>query len=236
MRKRLVYGLVGTTVAAVVAAGTLTANAAWIIGGTANVKTRTVKIPKGTKPSVEDQSKAAVVSWSAQELVPGVKMDRYTVTAHSQDTPAKSAIVREVEASGGVSETVTFAAAEVAGGKWKWTVIPRYAKWVGAESGLSKALAFPAAPTAKAAETAPAAKTIAPTTVAPTPSQPTAETTSKPVTEPVITPPEVEPAPEPEKSDDKNVPPPASSPAVLEPVPAAPEPSASGSADEGIPK
>ncbi|MCO8272313.1 hypothetical protein M1L60_17100 [Actinoplanes sp. TRM 88003] len=213
----------------------MTANAAWVIGGSAKVTTRSAKMPKGTKPSVAKQSKAAVVSWSAQELVPGVKMDRYTVTAHSQDNPAKEALVREVEASGGASESVTFAASAVAGSKWKWAVIPHYAKWSGAEGGLSKALTFPAAPAApaaaKVAEPPPAAKVVAPTTP-PTTVAPTTEATKKPAAEPVTT----APAPEPEKTEDETAPPAASSPAVREPASAAPEPSASGSAGEGIPK
>nr|WP_221375668.1 hypothetical protein [Actinoplanes polyasparticus] len=227
------YLLIVTTVAAVVTAGTVVANAEWAVSGAAQAKIHNLKMPAGTKPSVEDQSNSAVVSWSAQEIVPGVKMDRYTVTAHSQDTPPRAAIVREVEASGGVSETITFAAAEVAGGKWRWAVIPHYAKWVGAESGLSGALTFPDAAVSKVAGTPPA-KTVVPTippTAAPVPT-PTAKTTKKPAAEPVTTTPA---PPSPEKAED-TAPPPASSPAEAKPATTAAEPSASGSADEGIPE
>ncbi|WP_127497935.1 hypothetical protein [Actinoplanes solisilvae] len=230
MRKRFAYALIGTTVAAVVAVGTLTANAEWVISAKAAVKIRTAKVPAGKKPSVAKQSKAAVVSWSALEIAPGVRMNRYTVTAHSQDLPAKPKIVREIAASGGGSESVTFADAEVAGGKWRWTVIPRFAKWTGAESGLSEALNFPAAPAGALAAEPPEAKKPAPITSDPPPA-PTAESTSKPAAEPPPTPPAAPPK-------DDTEPPPASSPAEAEPPvrEKEPAPSASGPAAEDIPE
>jgi hypothetical protein len=225
MRKRIGYVLIGTTVAAIVAAGTLTANADWVIGVSAKVNTRTADIPDGTTPNVAKQSKAAVVSWSALEIAPGVKMDRYTITGYSQDVPTKPKVVREVSASGGSSESVTFAAAGLAGGKWRWTMIPRFARWTGAESGLSMALNFPAAAAVTLVDEPPAAEKPAPAT----PAAPATKSTSKPAAEQTATSPAA-------PTEDDTAPPPTSSPAAPEPPVSEPEPSVSGSAAEDIPK
>ncbi|MBU2671036.1 hypothetical protein KOI35_46820 [Actinoplanes bogorensis] len=225
MRKRTTYAIIGTTVAVVVAAGTIAANASWTIPITGTVNARTAKMPKGVKPSVAKQSKAAVVSWSAQEIVAGVKMDRYTVTAHSAGTPARPDIVWQVTASGGVSDTVTFAAAEVSGGTWSWTIVPHFAIWAGAESNPSKALTFAGTP----AE-APAARVAAPVTEAP--AAPADEVTTPPA---VVEKPTTKPAAPVEKpTEDVTTVPAATSPAVTEPPVKEPEPSASGSAPADI--
>lgn len=231
MRKRFAYALIGATVTALVAVGTLTANAEWVIHAQAAVKIRTAKVPAGKKPSVAKQSKTAVVSWSAVEIAPGVRMNHYTVIAHSQDLPVKPKIVREIAASGDGSESVTFGAAEVAGGKWRWSVTPRFANWTGAESSLSEALRFPAATAAAPVEEPPATGKVAPAPPPVTRQAPVAGSTSNPTAEPPTTGPAAPP-----KDDTES--PPASSPTEAEPpvTEKEPEPSASGPAAEDIPE
>ncbi|MFG1989212.1 hypothetical protein ACGFJ7_04420 [Actinoplanes sp. NPDC048988] len=160
----------GATVAALGIAGTLVAEADWMIGGSAEVRARTAGMPRGVKPSVAKQSKAAVVSWSAQEIAPGIRMDHYVVTAHSVDVPMLPSISRAVAATGKATESVVFGADEVAGGRWYWTIVPRFALWTGAEGGRSTKLNFPA-PTKAAqavAEVARAAPTATPAAPVPT--------------------------------------------------------------------
>ncbi|SNY06412.1 hypothetical protein [Paractinoplanes atraurantiacus] len=166
MRKRLGYLLVATVVGGLGVAGTMAAEAEWVISGSGQVKMRAPSMPRGTTPSVAKQSSAAVVSWSAQELVPDVRMDHYVVTAHSADAPARPSISRTVAASGGATESVTLGADDVAGGRWYWTIVPRFALWAGDESGKSAELNFPA--TAKASPAATQAARAAPTATAAT--------------------------------------------------------------------
>ncbi|MDY7084516.1 MAG: hypothetical protein SYR96_05365 [Actinomycetota bacterium] len=222
--------MIGTTVTALVVAGTLVANAEWMIGTTGEAKIRTVKMPKGVKPSVAQQGKAAVVSWSAQEIEPGAKMTRYTITAHSQGAAAKAAVVRQADSTGAESQSITFAASEVAGGTWRWTVTPHFASWTGAESGLSSALTFAPAPAARLAE-APAPKTAIPTATTAPAARPTPESAAPPIT--------TRPAPTaeaPPKEEATTAPPPVSSPVGQEPPVKGSSPSASGSAPADIPQ
>jgi hypothetical protein len=147
--------VVVSVVAALGLAGTLTAFADWSIPGTVTVKARAVKMPRGVNPSVAKQSKTAVVSWSSQELVPDVLMEQYVVTAHSADEPPLPDVAHTVSAAGSSTEFVTFAADEVAGGKWYWTIIPKFRQWAGAESGKSQKLNFPGVPATPEARKAP---------------------------------------------------------------------------------
>ncbi|BCY14874.1 hypothetical protein [Actinoplanes sp. L3-i22] len=145
--------LIGAVVGSLGVAGTVFAYAGgWIVTGkptrlTANV----AKMPRGAEPSVAKQGSDAVVSWSAQEIAPGVRMDHYVVTAHSVDEPVQPDIARTVTAGSGPAETVVFAAAEVAGGKWRWSVVPKYRDWTGEASKPSQRLVFPALPAAQVA-------------------------------------------------------------------------------------
>jgi hypothetical protein len=149
MRRSRKTPLIAGVVATVGLGGTALAFAGgWTMDdGRATVTLSAAKMPKGAAPSVAKQGKtAAVVSWSAQEIVSGVKMDHYVVTAHSVDEPPLADVVHTVAASGGDAESLTFAANEVAGGKWYWTIVPKFHLWAGAESGKSQKLTFPAAP------------------------------------------------------------------------------------------
>lgn len=190
--------------AAICAAGTVVAyaHAAWPIPGVALVKARTATMPKGVTPSAAKQGGAAVISWSAQEIAPGAKMDHYVVTAHSVEEPPLPEVAHTVAASGDATESITFAAGEVAGGKWSWTLVPRLGLWAGAESGKSQKLDFPvptvnrlaAAPPTVTATTAP---TVTTTTPATTPATVPPTPTTPPVAEATAT---IEPTPIPEKT------------------------------------
>jgi hypothetical protein len=167
--------------AAVATSGSFAAYATWAIPGAGAVKTRAASVPRGVVPSVAKVGKKAVVSWSAQEIASGVKMKSYVVTAHRVDGPASQDLTRTVAASGGASDSVTFAPNEVAGGKWRWTVVPRFGSWAGAESGLSDALTFavPAPPRAADPEPPAPVPTSAPA-AAETPKEP--EPSAEPTT------------------------------------------------------
>jgi hypothetical protein len=187
--------LIGAVVGSLGVAGTVFAYAGgWIVTGKPTRLTATVAtMPRGAEPSVAKQGGDAVVSWSAQEIAPGVRMDHYVVTAHSVDPPVRPDIARAVNAGSGPGETVVFAAAEVAGGKWRWSVVPKYREWTGEASRLSQRLAFPARPAAPVAapDPDPAVK-AGPASSVPGPSAPTTAasgTTSSPVPEEKTSPP-----------------------------------------------
>jgi hypothetical protein len=90
MRRPVKYFVVAAAVGGLGAGGTLTAYAAWALPiQAAKVRIVAAKMPQGVTPSAALQDGQAVVSWSAQELRAGVRMQRYTVTAHSVDvTPS----------------------------------------------------------------------------------------------------------------------------------------------------
>ncbi|MEV4350381.1 hypothetical protein AB0J83_38485 [Actinoplanes sp. NPDC049596] len=230
--------LIGSVVAALGVAGTVYAYADWSVPSSRlTVTARVAAMPRGVAPSAAKQNGQAVVSWSAQELVPGVLMDHYVVTAHSVGAPARPDLTHTVAASGAATESVTFAAAAVAGGKWQWTIVPRYATWSGAESKKSQQLSFPGTPAATAVPPVAVAAAV----VAPEPAVPAAPVPAPPAV--TTSPPTVsEPAP----AEATTSPPPARNPepestvspgaAVPEPPPSPVEPSASGSPAADIPE
>lgn len=193
MRRAIAILTSVVAVAAFGTAGTLVAQASgWTLeDGRITLSTRVTKMPRGVAPSVARQGVQVVVSWSAQEIVPGVKMDHYVVTAHNvNDLPD---VAHTVAASGAAVESLAFTSAEVGdGGKWYWTIVPKFHLWAGAESGKSQRLTLPVA---SVAAPLPAA-TLAPTT-SPTPSAlPTSPSAAPPpqTTPPATTPPVVESA------------------------------------------
>jgi hypothetical protein len=142
-----------------------------------------------------------------------------------------------VAAAGSSTEFVTFAADEVAGGKWYWTVIPKFRQWAGAESTKSQKLNFPGVPVSPQARVAqspaadavvdavPAPDSPAPDSPAPdSPASPAssatpAETSGKPD---VVPPPAKDPAP----AEEPTLAPAETTPPVEAPVssePAAPD-------------
>lgn len=175
-------GIFVAATAGVIVSGTLISNASWIAPtSAATVRVRAGSMPKGVTPSAAIQSGKAVVSWSAQEIVPSVKMTAYVVTAHDTEATPLPDVAHTVTASGAATESATFTAAELAGGKWKWAIIPKFQTWTGAEGKLSNPkLVFPAAAPATVLAAA-ATGTNAPTPPTPAPVVPapaTAETTA----------------------------------------------------------
>jgi hypothetical protein len=170
----------------VVIGGTLVSYAGWIApASTVSAKARAGSMPPGVTPSAAIQNGQAVVSWSAQEILPGVEMTTYVVTAHDTASPAQPSVAHTVTASGAGTESATFTAAELAGGKWKWAIIPKLQTWTGAEGKLgTPKLVFPAAAPATvlaAAVTAVAATgTSPPTAPALAPAGPTPAATELP--------------------------------------------------------
>lgn len=184
MRRGTRQLVVVSVVAALGLAGTLTAFAGWSIPGTVTVKARAAKMPRGVAPSVAKQSKTAVVSWSAQEIVAGVLMDHYLVTAHSADEPPLPDVTHTVAAAGSSTEFVTFAADEVAGGKWHWTVIPKFRQWAGAESAKSQKLNFPGVPVSPQARVAQSPAADAVVDAVPAPDSPAPDGPASPASSP----------------------------------------------------
>ncbi len=133
-----------TATIALVGAGTMIAEASWTIPGTAKVKAKAADMPRGAVPSAAEQGGNALVSWSAQEIAPGVRMQTYIVTAHSADDPPRADIARTVTATSADTQSAVFTGSVLAGGKWSWTLLPEYARWAGAESKKSDKLTFPA--------------------------------------------------------------------------------------------
>jgi hypothetical protein len=156
---------------AVALAGTLVVHASWSVPGVSSVHARAAAMPRGEKPTVTKQAKAAVVSWDRQEIAPGSPMDHYVVTAHHDgDGPARPDITRTVQAGGTMTESVTFTADAMAGGTWHWTVTPKFCRWIGTESKDSKSLTFPAGPAARSVSPAPTStSTSEPVAKSPTP-------------------------------------------------------------------
>ncbi|WP_203824291.1 hypothetical protein [Actinoplanes palleronii] len=215
--------LVGAVALSLGVAGTVYAYAGgWTVtSAPTRFTAKVVKMPRGVEPSVTKQSGQAVVSWSAQEIAPGVRMDHYLVVAHSVAEPPQPDVTRAVAAGGSTTESVTFGTGEMAGGKWRWTITPKYREWTGEPSKLSPRLAFPAAPAAPADPAviaAPAVPPASPSVSAPTPEA--GDTSTAPV-------PDVRTSP---ASEPENVPaPPRSSTPVEEEPDLGPDPSVSAS-------
>lgn len=136
--------IVTAVVAASGVAGTVLAHAGgWTLSnGHATLIAPVAKMPRGVEPSVAKQGARAVVSWSAQEIVPGVHMDHYVVTAHSADASPRPDVTQTVAADGDASKSIVFPAAQVTDGQWFWTVTPKYRDWVGRKSPKSRRLTF----------------------------------------------------------------------------------------------
>ena len=143
MRRGIKVGVFAATVG-LGASSTLVAYASWTVPSQ-GVAGRAVagNMRQGVTPSAALQDGHAVVSWSAQELRAGVRMQRYTVTAHSVDLTPRPDVAHTVDATGASTESSVFTSSELGGGKWKWAITPRFETWVGAESHLSGKVIFP---------------------------------------------------------------------------------------------
>jgi hypothetical protein len=183
MRRGIKVGAFAATVAGLGISSTLVAYASWAVPSQVAIGQAVAgKMPQGVTPSAAIQDGRAVVSWSAQELRAGVRMQRYVVTAHSVDTTPRPDVARTVVAGGASTESAVFTSAELGGGKWKWAITPRFETWVGAEGRLSGKVTVPA-PTAASVVADAVLTTTAPTVPAPAP------TTVPDVPVPVATPP-----------------------------------------------
>jgi len=177
MRRHLRLGIVVATVGVVSIAGTLVARAGWTLPDqTVAAAARAATMPVGVTPRAAIQHGDAVVNWTAQEIVPGVPMSAYLVTAHDTDPRPLEDVVHTVTANGAGTESVVFPGSELAGGKWQFGIIGRYLSWTGPEGRLSnpKLTFTAAAPTALVGDvavpetTTTAAQTAAVTTTPPT--------------------------------------------------------------------
>jgi hypothetical protein len=150
MRRAIEYAVVAAAVAALGIGATVLAYADWTVPvRLVATEARAATMPRGVPPKVAKLGSLAVVSWSAQDLAPGLPMDHYLVTAHSMDSPSLPDIARDCVATGARTQSVTFSGAELAGGLWYWTIGPEFRLWRGAGSGRSRRLAFRAEPAAE---------------------------------------------------------------------------------------
>jgi hypothetical protein len=210
--------IIATATLALVGTGTMIAQASWTIPGTAKVKAKAAAMPRGAVPSAAKQGGNALISWSAEEIAPGVRMQTYVVTAHSADDPPRADIARTVTATSADTLSATFGGSVLTGGKWYWTLVPKYALWAGAESKKSDKLTFPAAAdsrsvTSLVADSAPQAAAPAPSTTTPAAAaDPPKETDPAPPV--AATPPAETPKPVEQTSS------PTAAPATSDPAPA----------------
>jgi len=153
--KRIVITVgAAATVSAVWSAGLYVASAGETL--TANevrVAIRMAVMPKGVTPSARLEGGVTILSWTAQQIVPGVKMKSYVVTAHDVSPAHHLAVAHSVNASGGSTERFAFATAELGAGRWRWTITPHFDAWIGDEGDPSTDIALPASPTSSAADT-----------------------------------------------------------------------------------
>ena len=188
MRRPVKYFIVAATVGSLSAGGI--AYASWTMP-IQTVKTKVVAatMPAGVTPSAALQDGRAVVSWSAQELRADLRMQRYTVTAHSVDGTHRPDVAHTVNDTGARTESAVFTAAELGGGKWKWAITPRFESWAGAEGHLSEKITIPSRPEAVAvparttlpSRPAPAAATVVASPTPADPPSPTPADTPSPV-------------------------------------------------------
>jgi hypothetical protein len=214
-RRTIRYLTVGSVALGLGIAGTFVAYAQWSIPGQAALRVTTAAIPAGGTPTAKKQGDKVVVTWPAQEIAPGVSMQKYVVTAHDSQAPARPDVVHTVAAG---TETAAFTVAELGSGRWSWAVAPKFQLWSGAEGPRSTSTVTIAAgqPTALLAAAAPATiagsapgtgKAATPTDPAPatattrtTATTPVPEATSeKPKTEPTTS--ASEKTQEPEKTE-----------------------------------
>ena len=144
MRRWTRPALIITVVATVTAAGTYVAYANWIVPSKQiQIKVTSADMPRGVTPTVVESGGGALVTWKAQEIGPGARMQSYIVTAHPVSEPSLPDITHTVIASGGATESNAFPYSEVQGADWYWTLVPKFQSWVGAASMKSGSLLFP---------------------------------------------------------------------------------------------
>jgi hypothetical protein len=202
MSRRLIrYAAIGSVTLGLGIAGTLVASAQWSIPGQGAVQVTAAAMPAGDAPKARRAGTSIVVSWDSEQIAPGVEVQKYLVTAHDTQAPARPDVTRTVPATAASTETATFPAVELGEGKWSWGIVAKYQLWSGVEGprstpavviGRGQPTGLLAAPAPTAAGDPPTAPTgPAPATVAAPET-----TTEKPSAEPTTPAPEktVEPA------------------------------------------
>jgi hypothetical protein len=145
--------LILTVVATMTAAGTYVAYANWLVPSRQiNIKVTSATMPRGVTPTIAGSGSGAVVSWHAQEIGPGARMQSYLVIAHSVAQPPRPDVQRTVTATGGATESTTFPYSGLVGSQWYWTLIPKFQSWAGQESEKTGIVTF-ATPTVPPFET-----------------------------------------------------------------------------------
>jgi hypothetical protein len=210
-RRTLRYLTIGSIAAGLGIAGTLVANAQWIIPGQGTVRITTAVLPAGSIPHTKRDGANITVSWAGQVIAPGVPMQKYVVTGHDAQSPPRPDVTRTVAAT-----TATFTLAELGVGKWSWAIAPKYELWSGAEGsrstppvtvegspGQSTALLAAPAPAAGALGKPASERPVATATTTPAAAPMTVPTTEAPAKRPEPDPTTSAPAkdPEPEKTE-----------------------------------
>jgi hypothetical protein len=148
--------LILTVVATMTTAGTYVAYANWLVPSKKiHVRIASLTMPRGVTPTVAGSGVGAVVSWHAQEIGPGARMQSYLVIAHSAGEPPRPNVQHTVTATGGATESTTFGFSELVGSQWYWTLVPKFQSWAGQESEKTGILTF-ATPTVPPIKSPPA--------------------------------------------------------------------------------
>jgi len=130
-----------TAAATLTAAGSYVAYASWFVPSKQiQVKIKSATMPRGATPTATSYGGGAIVSWRAQEVAPGARMQSYLVTAHSAEQPPAPNVTRTVTATGAATESTLYTVGDLGGGEWYWTLAPKFQSWVGKESRESDKL------------------------------------------------------------------------------------------------
>lgn len=135
--------LILTVAATMTAAGTYLAYASWFVPSKqTQIRITSATMPRGVTPTVAGSSDGVLVSWRAQEIGPGARMQSYTLTAHSVRQPPLPPVTHSVTSTGRATESIDFPYRELGVGGWYWTLAPRFQSWVGPQSERSGQVTF----------------------------------------------------------------------------------------------
>jgi hypothetical protein len=136
MKPILTLSLILTSSAALALGGSMYAFAAWQTPVQAvTAKLQVADMPPGLQPSVDRRGKNAIVTWTAQRIVPGVKMQGYVVTRLNVDDPSATPFTDTTTTAG-------YRDVRVPKGSWTWTVRPVFETWQGEDGPASQPLTF----------------------------------------------------------------------------------------------
>jgi hypothetical protein len=145
MKRLWKASLIAGAATAVVLGGSVIAFANWTIPSDPVVmEFRTVIMPDGPQPSVDQRGKNVVLRWAPKRVEPGVKVEFYVVTRHGTGAPVQVCVVN----STGCKDT------GVPAGSWTYTIRTRYGTWEGQDGPASQAVTVAGPPGAPAAAAA----------------------------------------------------------------------------------